>query len=111
LERGKNRRNDRPENLVKARPIVYREKTQEAAEILEFWRLLENVQMQGARNPEESALKGGIFERRTSTYVAVTCPVESAVPSREARIQQGEDDAIPPKAGKMGVFQQSPRMR
>jgi hypothetical protein len=46
--------------------------------MLELWRLLENVQMQGARNPEESPPKSGICERRRYTYVAVTCPVESA---------------------------------
>ena len=39
---------------------------------LELWRLLENVQKQGAQNPEESPLTSGIFERRTCTYVAMT---------------------------------------
>ena len=50
----------------------------EAVEILELWRLLENLQMQGSRNPEKSPLKSGIFQRRTCMVVAVTCPVESA---------------------------------
>jgi hypothetical protein len=60
---------------------------------------LENVQMQGARNPEESPPESGIYETRTYKYVAVTCPVESAAPSREARIQQGEDERNPAKGG------------
>jgi hypothetical protein len=30
--------------------------------------------------------------RRIVKYAAITCPVESAAPSREARIQQGEDE-------------------
>jgi hypothetical protein len=82
---------------------------------LKLWRLLENVQMQGARNPEESPPKSGICETRTCMYVAVTCPVESAAPSRIARIQQGEDEnnaaaCIPPGLGReMGVFRQPPR--
>ena len=42
------------------------------AEILKLWRLLENVQMLGARDLEESPLKSGIYETRTYTYVAVT---------------------------------------
>jgi hypothetical protein len=47
--------------------------------------------------------------------VAMTCPVESAVPSREARIQQGEDEhnaaaCIPHGlSGEMLVFRQPPR--
>ena len=40
--------------------------------------------------------------RRISTYVAVTCPVESAAPSREAEIQRGEDERNPPKADRWG---------
>jgi hypothetical protein len=39
-------------------------------------RLVENVQMQGFRNPEESPPKGGICESRTEKYAAVTCPVK-----------------------------------
>jgi hypothetical protein len=33
---------------------------------------MENVQMQGFRNPEESPPKSGICERRTHKYAAVT---------------------------------------
>jgi hypothetical protein len=55
--------------------------------------------MQGVRNPEKAPLKSGIFERRACTVVAMTCPVESAAPSREAKIQQGEDERNPATGG------------
>jgi hypothetical protein len=40
----------------------------------------------------------------SETYVAVTCPVESDAPSREARIQQGEDERNPAKGETDGGF-------